>query len=59
MRLFSISDGEIFFPPDVMMMSFIRSTILMWVPSTHSPTSPVRSQPSAVNASFVLAGLFQ
>ena len=27
-RLFSISDGEMFLPPDVMMMCLMRSTIL-------------------------------
>ena len=58
-RLFSISEGEMFFPPDVMMMSLIRSTILTWVPSTHSPTSPVFSHPSSVSASAVASGLFQ
>ena len=45
---FSISDGEMFLPPAVMMMSFIRSVIFRCVPSTHSPTSPVRSHPSSV-----------
>ena len=59
LRLFSISDGEMFFPPAVMMMCLIRSMIRTWVPSTHSPTSPVMSQPSAVNVSAVCSGLFQ
>ena len=58
-RLFSISEGEMFFPPEVMIMCLIRSTILTWVPSTHSPTSPVRSHPSSVKASAVCSGLFQ
>jgi hypothetical protein len=56
---FSISLGEMFLPPAVMMMSLIRSTILRWVPSTHSPTSPVCSQPSASTVSAVASGLFQ
>ncbi len=59
LRLFSISDGETFFPPEVMMMCLMRSTILMCVPSTHSPTSPVISQPSSVNVSAVFSGFPQ
>ncbi|MND08560.1 hypothetical protein D3C83_312680 [compost metagenome] len=59
LRLFSISDGETFFPPDVMMMCLMRSTIRTCVPSTHWPTSPVINQPSSVNVSAVLSGLFQ
>jgi len=59
LRLFSISEGEMFLPPEVMMMCLMRSTILTWVPSTHSPTSPVMSQPSSVKVSAVLSGLFQ
>ncbi len=43
---FSISLGAMFLPPAVMRMSLARSVILTWVPSTHSPTSPVCSQPS-------------
>jgi hypothetical protein len=58
-RWFSISDGEMFFPPAVMMMSLMRSTIRTCVPSTHSPTSPVCSQPSASSVSAVCSGLFQ
>ena len=58
-RAFSNSDGEMFFPPDVMMMSFMRSVIFTWVPSIHSPTSPVWSQPSASTAAAVSSGLFQ
>ncbi len=58
-REFSISDGEMFLPPAVMMMSLMRSTIFRCVPSTHSPTSPVCSQPSASIVSAVLSGLFQ
>jgi hypothetical protein len=54
---FSISDGEMFLPPAVMMMSLIRSTILRCVPSTHSPTSPVCSQPSASTARAGRLGL--
>jgi hypothetical protein len=56
LRRFSISDGEMFFPPEVMMMSLMRSTILRYVPSTHSPTSPVWSHPSASTVSAVLSG---
>jgi hypothetical protein len=56
---FSISDGEMFLPPEVMMMCLMRSTIRTWVPSTHSPTSPVMSQPSSVKVSAVLSGLPQ
>ena len=47
---FSISLGAMFLPPAVMMMSFARSVIRTCVPSTHSPTSPVCSQPSGVIA---------
>jgi hypothetical protein len=57
LRLFSISDGEMFLPPDVMMMCLIRSMIFRWVPSTQTPTSPVLSQPSSVNVSAVSSGL--
>ena len=56
---FSISDGETFLPPEVMMMCLMRSTMRTWVPSTHSPTSPVLSQPSSVNVSLVASGLPQ
>ena len=59
LRLFSISEGEMFLPPEVMMMCLMRSTIRTWVPSTHSPTSPVISQPSGVIVSAVLSGLPQ
>ena len=38
--LFSISDGETFFPPLVIIISFFRSTIFKNFPS-YSPTSPV------------------
>ena len=38
--LFSISDGDTFFPPLVIIMSFFLSTILRNSPS-NSPTSPV------------------
>ncbi len=56
---FSISDGDTFLPPDVMMMCLIRSTMRMCVSSTHSPTSPVHRNPSSVNVSAVLSGLPQ
>ena len=59
LRLFSISLGEMFLPPAVMMMSLIRSVILTCVSPTHSPTSPVCSQPSASIAAAVASGLFQ
>ncbi len=58
-RAFSISLGAMFLPPAVMMMSFIRSVILMCVPSAHSPTSPVCSQPSSSSTSAVARGLRQ
>ena len=39
-KLFSISDGETFFPPLVIIISFFRSIIFKNSPS-YSPTSPV------------------
>ena len=54
---FSISLGATFLPPEVMMMSLARSVICTWVPSTHSPTSPVCSQPSGVIARAVASGI--
>jgi len=56
---FSISLGEMFLPPAVMMMSLIRSVILTWVPSTHSPTSPVCSHPSGSMVAVVASSLRQ
>src|SRR5690606_10733099 len=56
---FSISDGATFLPPAVMITSLIRSMILIWVPSTHSPTSPLCSQPSLSRTSAVSSGRFQ
>ena len=56
---FSISEGDTFFPPAVMMMSFIRSVIFRCVPSTQVPTSPVRSQPSAFIVAAVASSLRQ
>ena len=56
---FSSCEGEMFLPPAVMMMSFIRSVILRCVPSTHSPTSPVRSHPSSASTARVASGIFQ
>jgi len=41
------------------MMSFIRSVIFTYVSSTHSPTSPVCSQPSASMVRAVASGFFQ
>ena len=53
---FSSSLGAMFLPPAVMMMSFARSVIFTWEPSTHSPTSPVCSQPSGSLAFAVASG---
>ena len=54
--MFSISDGEMFLPPAVMMRSFLRSVIVRKPLSSSSPTSPVCSQPSASNVAAVAAG---
>lgn len=56
---FSSSDGATFLPPAVMIRSFIRSVIRRWVPSTSSPTSPVRNQPSASIIRAVASGSCQ
>ena len=43
---FSISDGAMFLPPEVMMIAFLRSTTAISPLSMTSTMSPVRSQPS-------------
>ena len=56
---FSMLAGVRFLPPAVMMMSFIRPVIFTKPSSSISPTSPVRNQPSPVNASRVASSLRQ
>jgi len=53
---FSISEGVMFLPPAVMMMSFIRSVMVTNPSSSMEPTSPVCSQPSTM-VSAVFSGL--
>ena len=56
---FSISDGAMFLPPAVIMMSFMRSVIRRKPFSSSTPTSPVCSQPSESMVSAVASGRFQ
>ena len=48
--------GAMFLPPEVTMMSFLRS-VMVRKPSSRKPTSPVWNQPSLSMASAVAAGL--
>ena len=48
--------GEMFFPAEVMMSSFLRSTILNWPFEPSSPMSPLWTQPSASMMSAVFPG---
>jgi hypothetical protein len=56
LRRFSISDGETFLPPAVMITSFLRSVIVRWPRSSSVPTSPVCSQPSGSTVAAVASG---
>ncbi len=53
---FSITWGATFFPPAVMMMSFLRSVMVRYPSASMKPMSPVLNQPSSVNTSAVSAG---
>jgi hypothetical protein len=55
-RSFSRFAGVRFLPPAVMMMSFLRPVIVTKPSASTEPRSPVRSHPSAVNASPVASG---
>jgi hypothetical protein len=48
-----------FLPPEVMMMSFIRSVILTKPSLSIEPTSPVCSHPLASMVSAVFSGWFR
>ena len=54
--LASMFAGDMFLPAALMMISFLRSTILRKPSSSNSPMSPVWSQPSSSTASRVLSG---
>ena len=45
-----------FFPPAVMMMSFLRSVIVRYPSASSVPTSPVCSQPSVSTVAAVASG---
>ena len=53
-----VARGEMFLPPEVMMMSLLRSVILSRPFSVNAPMSPVWSQPSRI-ASAVRSGLLR
>ena len=53
----SISDGVMFSPPAVMMMSFLRSVMNRNPSLSTWPTSPVYRNPSSSRASVVASGL--
>ena len=51
--------GEMFFPPAVMMISFLRPVMERNPSASMDPMSPLCSQPSASTASRVASGLFR
>ena len=54
-RAFSISEGEMFLPPLVMMIAFLRSTIISSPFGASATTSPVCSQPSCTVSAVALS----
>ena len=56
MNFASIAVGATYLPPEVLKISLIRPVTVRNPSASMLPTSPVRSQPSSVNASAVLIG---
>ena len=56
LNVVSIIDGAMYFPPEVLKRSFLRSVILTNPRSSTEPMSPVWNQPSSESTSAVASG---